>query len=69
MTYTLSNSQIILLSLLLVWELVWKGLAMWRAAHRNEPIWFGVLLVVNTAGLLPILYLLFTSKPKNSIQK
>ncbi len=42
---------------LIVWSLVWKGLAMWKAARLNQPVWFIVLLVINTAGILEILYL------------
>ncbi len=45
--------------LLIVWTLVWKGLALWRAARKNSPIWFVVLLVVNTIGVLDILYYFF----------
>lgn len=45
--------------LLMVWMVVWKGLALWRAARKNSPIWFVVLLVVNTLGVLEILYYFF----------
>ena len=40
-----------------LWDLIWKALAMWKAAKRSSKVWFVVLLVLNTAGLLPILYL------------
>jgi len=43
---------------LLVWSVFWKGLAMWRAARRDQPLWYIALLVINTAGILEILYLL-----------
>jgi hypothetical protein len=39
------------------WSLVWKGLALWRAARNDSKPWFVVLLVVNTLGALEILYL------------
>ena len=45
------------------WDLIWKGIALWRAAKRREVGWFVALLLLNTAGVLPILYLLFTSDP------
>lgn len=48
--------------LLLVWSLVWKGLALWRAAQRGETVWFIVFLLVNTAGILEIIYLFFIAK-------
>ena len=46
-----------LLTLIILWTLPWKGVALWRAAHRNEKWWFIVLLVVNTLAILEILYL------------
>lgn len=47
-------------SALMLWSLLWKGLALWRAAHRQSRVWFWVLLVVNTVGLLEIGYLIGT---------
>lgn len=43
--------------LVAVWSIFWKGLALWHAARRHEPVWFGALLVINTAGILEIIYL------------
>jgi len=47
---------------LIIWSLIWKGLALWKAAQLRSKIWFVVLLVVNTAGILEILYLYVFSK-------
>ena len=46
-----------------VWVMVWKGLALWRAAEHRARGWFIVLLVLNTLGLLEIIYLFFVTKP------
>jgi len=46
----------------LVWSLIWKGFALWRAARQEEKIWFVVILIANTFGLLDILYLAIFSK-------
>ncbi len=46
-----------LIILVLVWNLLWKGLALWRAAKRGEKWWFIAFLVINTAGILEIIYL------------
>jgi|GEM_PF-438863 len=46
----------------LVWVLVWKGWALWRASQRKQPYWFIVMLVLNTAGILEILYLFVFSR-------
>ena len=43
--------------LIVIWSLIWKGFALWKAAKKNSPVWFIVLLVVNTLGILEILYL------------
>lgn len=44
---------------LAIWSVFWTGLAMWHAARRSEKWWFIIFLVVHTAGILEILYLLF----------
>jgi hypothetical protein len=46
-----------LVVVLLAWSLVWKGLALWRAAERKSKPWFVVLLILNTVGILEIVYL------------
>ena len=52
--------------LILVWSLLWKGLALWRAAKRGEKIWFTVFLLINTLGILEIIYLFAITKAKLS---
>lgn len=50
--------------LVLVWSLIWKGLALWHAGRRGDAVWFIVLLIVNTLGILEIIYLFFFAKLK-----
>lgn len=45
-----------------VWASVWKGIALWKAAQKNALVWFVVLLVFNTVGILEILYIFVFSK-------
>ena len=45
-----------------VWALVWKGLALWKSSKKDHKIWFIILLVVNTVGILEILYIYVFSK-------
>jgi methionyl-tRNA synthetase len=52
----------IILFIGLVWSLVWKGIALWKSARLNSIIWFIVLLVVNTFGILEILYIFVFSE-------
>lgn len=58
MTYDISTSWTIVLLVLLAWDLVWRGLALWRSARWQQKGWFVALLILNTAGILPIIYLL-----------
>ncbi len=48
--------------LLNIWTLVWKGLALWKAGQLKQKVWFVLLLVINTMGLLEIAYVFFLSK-------
>lgn len=52
--------------LLVVWTVIWKGLALWRAAHRQSKPWFVFFLVINTMGIVEIIYLYFISKDSSS---
>lgn len=51
---------------LVVWSLIWKGLALWHASRKGQPWWFVALLVINTFGLLEIVYLFAVLKIKPS---
>lgn len=46
----------------IIWTIYWKGLALWKAAKRNERGWFIALLIINTLGILEILYIYIFSK-------
>ncbi len=64
----LSNEQLALLVLVQVWDLIWKSLALWRAARNRDIFWFVLLILINSAGLLPAFYLFYMSKnPKKKI--
>ena len=44
------------------WDLCWKLVAMWKASQRGSKIWFIILMIFNTLGILPIIYLLCTKE-------
>ena len=52
--------------LVAAWSLVWKGLALWRAAKRGEMWWFIAFLFINTLGILEIIYLFAITGAKMS---
>lgn len=49
------NSAVMIL--LIAWSLAWKGWALWRAARNDHKVWYVVLLVLNTIGILEIIYI------------
>ena len=42
---------------LLVWGLAWKGIALWRSGRNNHLGWFIAVFLVNTLGILEIVYI------------
>ncbi len=60
---------IAIIVLLVIWSVVWKGIALWKAAHLGHMWWFIILLIVNTAGILEILYIFLIAWPKEKKQK
>ena len=57
-----SGAAVGLLVLLGVWDLAWKAWGMWHAARNNQVWWFIAILLLNTIGILPILYIYVFSK-------
>lgn len=54
---------------LMLWSIAWKGYALWKAAKNNNMAWFVVLLVVNTLGILDILYIyVFGNKSEKTVK-
>lgn len=47
-----------------IWSLVWKGFALWRSARNRHKGWFIFMLILNTAGILEIVYLIIYRKRK-----
>ena len=54
--------QLWLLVFIILWSLVWKALAWWKSARLGQPIWFIAFFIINTLGILEILYLFLFSK-------
>ena len=57
-----SSGMITFLVVVAIWELIWKGIALWKCGRNNQLTWFVFILVLNTAGILPILYIAFFQK-------
>jgi methionyl-tRNA synthetase len=52
------------MSLAVVWSMAWKGVALWRAGRNAHLGWFIVLFIVNTLGILEIIYIFAFSRKK-----
>lgn len=55
---------IVFIVLLAIWEGVWKLIALWKSARHNQLGWFICLAIFNTAGILPIIYILAFQKDR-----
>ena len=42
-----------------IWDIIWKGIGMWKSGRNNQLAWFICILIFNTVGILPIIYLAF----------
>lgn len=52
------------MGILALWSLIWKGLALWKSARNDQRYWFVTLLMINTLGILEIIYLTVFAKTK-----
>ena len=56
------TAVIIIMTIISVWTIIWKGLALWKSSRKGNLIWFIIFLLVNTVGILEILYIYVFSK-------
>ncbi len=52
------TESIWLIAVIALWDLLWKGIALWKAARKEQKYWYILLLLINSAGIVPIIYLL-----------
>ncbi len=50
------------LILIQLWTLPWKGLALWISAKKSDKKWFIALLLIQTLGILDIIYIVLIAK-------
>jgi hypothetical protein len=63
--YGISVGTVIALFILIsLWTFIWKGIALWRSAKLSQKNWFVILLIVNTLGILDIIYIFLVAKKK-----
>ena len=67
--YGLAQIPPALLFALFLWSLLWKGIALWKATKNDQRNWFVVMLVINTVGILEIVYLFFFAKKRMKLSE
>lgn len=61
---TASSLALGIVLIILLFTILLKGFALYRAARKESKGWFWVLLIFNTLGILPLLYLIFSKKAR-----
>lgn len=56
--------EITLIILAVLFDFVLKGIALWRAGRNQQLGWFIALLIINSIGILPLIYLLVIDNKK-----
>lgn len=59
----------VLIFLLIIGLFILKGYALWVAARRDDRGWFVALLIINTVGILELVYLYFVADVWHKNQK
>ena len=52
-----------------LFDLILRGFALWKSAKKDQNIWFIALLVVNSMGILPLIYLVLNRDQKDTPKK
>lgn len=62
------NSFAVVLLVVTLWTTAWKAVALWRSARSEQKYWFIAILLLNTIGVVEIIYLTFFQKDKPFIK-
>lgn len=62
------NQFLLILLLITIWTGVWKALALWKSARLGSKPWFIALFILNTVGILEILYIFVFSKMSKKVK-
>lgn len=49
-------------------EIILKGMALYRSARNGQKYWFVALLIINTIGILPLIYLIWFDKRQAQVK-
>ncbi len=57
----------VIIAILVLWVLPWKGYALWLSARNTHKWWFIILLLVNTLAIMDIIYIFAVGKKKKEL--
>jgi hypothetical protein len=60
----MGSAFVVLMIIAVIWTLVWKAIALWKAARNDHKAWYIVMMIVNTLGILEIIYIFGFSRKK-----
>ena len=58
------TANIWLVYVLMVWEVAWTGVALWKSARNKHIVWFIVFLVLQVLAIPEIVYIIIDTKKK-----
>jgi hypothetical protein len=64
----IAQNQWIILALQL-WTIPWKGFSLWLASKNDHKLWFIALLLLQTLGILDIIYIFIIAKYRFNLRK
>lgn len=53
--------------ILMVADLILRGIALYKSARKEQKVWFVALLIVNSVGILPLIYILLEKKAESKV--
>lgn len=59
--YSLFNRPEVLIPFI-IWGIFWKSWALWKSASKKQLLWFVIILIINTLGLLEIAYIFYLNR-------
>ncbi|MCE9585592.1 DUF5652 family protein [Candidatus Nomurabacteria bacterium] len=62
MSFKTGTSLIIIL--LAIWSLLWKCYSTWTASKKDDKRWFIILIILNTFGILDMIYVFGVANKK-----
>ncbi len=54
---------------LIIGDSILRGYSLWKASQSSRKYWFIALFIVNSLGLLPLIYLIFIDRKKLTHEK